>query len=121
MHLSIKCRDFCNFGANYIHAELLKSVCFVFCVIIMVIPSVLCFSSFLTISYRFPWCFRMSPLVFLRFPRVFLLIPPIPILDFAHLKHDVNHLHIIGTGVQPEIFQGREGSAELGQFDKNFC
>ena len=33
------------------------------------------FPSFLTISYRFPWCYRMFPLVFLRFPRVFLLFP----------------------------------------------
>ena len=35
----------------------------------------LCFPSFLTISYRFPWCFSMFPLVFLQFPRVFLLLP----------------------------------------------
>ena len=35
----------------------------------------LCFPSFLNISYRFPWCFGMFPLVFLRFPRVFLLFP----------------------------------------------
>ena len=48
---------------------------FVFCVIIMVISSMICFSSFLTISYRFPWCFGMFPLVFLQFRRVFLLFP----------------------------------------------
>ena len=41
------------------------------------------FPQFLTISYRFPWCFCMFPLVFLRFCRVFLLFPPFPILDFA--------------------------------------
>ena len=44
--------------------------------------------SFLTIPYRFPWCFRMFPLVFLRFPRLFLLSPvsvsPFLILDFAN-------------------------------------
>ena len=31
------------------------------------------FPYFLTVSYRFPWCFRIFPLVFLRFPWVFLL------------------------------------------------
>ena len=41
----------------------------------MTIPSMLRFPSFLTISYRFPWCFHMFPLVFLRFS-VFLLFPP---------------------------------------------
>ena len=40
-----------------------------------VIPSMLCFLSFLTISYRFPWCFRIFPLVCLRFLRVFLQLP----------------------------------------------
>ena len=48
---------------------------FVFQVIIIAIPSMLRFPSFLTISYRFPWCFHMFPLVFLRFS-VFLLFPP---------------------------------------------
>ena len=52
---------------------MLKPVRFVFCMIIMVIPSMLCFPSFLTISCRFPWCFARFPLVFLRFPQVFLL------------------------------------------------
>ena len=33
------------------------------------------FPSFLTISYRFSWCFRMLLLEFLRFPQVFLLFP----------------------------------------------
>ena len=51
---------------------MLKPVRFVFCVSIMVIPSLICFPSFLTISYCFPWCFRLFFLVFLRFPRVFL-------------------------------------------------
>ena len=41
----------------------------------MVIPSMLCFLGFLTVSYRFPWCFRMFPPMFLRFPSVFLLFP----------------------------------------------
>ena len=40
-----------------------------------VIPSMLCFLSFLIISYRFPWCFRIFPLVCLRFLRVFLQLP----------------------------------------------
>ena len=35
----------------------------------------LCFPSFLTITYHFPWCFCMFPLVFLRFRWVILLIP----------------------------------------------
>ena len=51
---------------------------FVFCVIILVISLMICFSSFLTISYRFPWCFGMFrhfPLVFIQFRRVFLLFP----------------------------------------------
>ena len=51
---------------------MLKPVRFVFCVSIMVILSLICFPSFLTISYCFPWCFRLFFLVFLRFPRVFL-------------------------------------------------
>ena len=33
------------------------------------------FPSFLFISYRLPWCFRMFPLVLLRVPWVFLLCP----------------------------------------------
>ena len=36
----------------------------------MVIPLILCFSSFLTVSYSFPWCFRMFPPLFLRFLQV---------------------------------------------------
>ena len=35
----------------------------------------LCFPGFLTVSHRFPWCFRMFPPAFLRFPLVFLLFP----------------------------------------------
>ena len=89
MYLIIKCREFCNFRANWIHTDLLKAVRFVFCVIILVIPSMLCFPSFLTISYRFPWCFRMFPLVFLRFPWVFLLfsLGVFPVFYFRFSKH----------------------------------
>ena len=36
-------------------------------VINMEIPSMLCFLHFLTVSCRFPWCFRMFPSVFLGF------------------------------------------------------
>ena len=54
---------------------MLKPVHFVFWVIIMVNPLILCFPSFLTITYHFPWCFCIFPLVFLRFPWVILLIP----------------------------------------------
>ena len=54
---------------------LLKPVRFIFCVIVTVIPSTTCFSSFLTISCRFPWCFCMFSLVFIRFPCVFLQFP----------------------------------------------
>ena len=45
----------------------------VFRVIIMAILLMLCFPSFLTISYRFQWCYCMFLLMFLRFPHVFLL------------------------------------------------
>ena len=52
----------------------------------------LCCPGFLTVSYRFPWCFRMFPPAFLRFPLVFLLFPlgvsPVSILYFA-LFHKV--------------------------------
>ena len=41
-------------------------------VIIMVIPSMLCFPGFLTAFLRFPWCFRRFLPVFLRFSLVFL-------------------------------------------------
>ena len=41
----------------------------------MVIPSMLCFSNFLTNFYRFPCCFRMFLLVFLQLLWVFLLFP----------------------------------------------
>ena len=41
----------------------------------MVIPSILCFSGFVTVSYRFPWCFHMFSMVYLRFPLVFLRFP----------------------------------------------
>ena len=55
--------------------------------IIMVIPSKLCFSIFLIISYNFPWCFRMFPIVSLWFLQVFLLFPLSfsPTLNFAIL------------------------------------
>ena len=56
---------------------------FVFCVIMMVISSMICFSSFLTISYRFPWCFGMFPLVFIQFRRVLLLFP----LSASHVSY----------------------------------
>ena len=89
MHLNINCQEFCNFGANYIHAELLKLVYFVFCMIIMAIPSMICFPSFLNISCHIPWCFRMFPPVFLRFPQVFLLFPlivsPVSYFGFCSL------------------------------------
>ena len=62
-----------------------KNACFVFYVIIMVITSMLCFSSFLTISYRFPWCSRMFFLLFLRFPWVFLLCFPCFLFRFCNL------------------------------------
>ena len=66
---------------------MLKPVRFVFCVIIMEICSILYFSSFVTISYHFPWYFHMLPLVFLRFPRVFLLfllsVPPVSYFRFC--------------------------------------
>ena len=72
---------------------MLKPVCFVFCVIIMVIPSMLCFPSFLTISYRFHWCFRMFPLVILRFRWVFLLFPlsvsPVSYFRFCDLYYAI--------------------------------
>ena len=72
-----------------IHADLLKPVHFIFCVIIMVIPSMICFPSFLTISYRFQCCFCMFPLVFLPFPREFLLFPftVSPIFYFRFCVH----------------------------------
>ena len=58
-----------------------------FCVIITVIPSMLCFPSFLIISYRFSWFFRCFHECFYdflgcfhSFPSVF---PPFSVLDFA--------------------------------------
>ena len=90
------CRDFYNFGANQRHAELLKPVRFVFYMIIIAIPSMLCFLSFLTIFYRFTWCFHMFPLVFLLFFGFFYSFPsvfhPFSILDFA-ISEDVNLEH----------------------------
>ena len=44
-------------------------------VIIRVIPSMLCFPGFLTVSYRFPWCFHMLHPVFRRFLRCFYGLP----------------------------------------------
>lgn len=41
----------------------------------MMILSMLCFPGFLTVSYRFPWCFHMFLLVFLWIPLVFPLFP----------------------------------------------
>ena len=55
-----------------LNIELLKPLHFVFCVIIIVILSMLCFSSFLAISYyMFPLVFLWSPWVLLRFPLSF--------------------------------------------------
>ena len=62
--------------ANSTHAELLKPVRFVFCKIIMVIPSMLCFLSFLNISYRFKYVSHVSPSVLFTFwPQMCLRIP----------------------------------------------
>ena len=66
---------FLQFWCKLNTREILKTCPFHFLVIIMVISSILCFRSFLTISYSFPWCFCMFPLMFLRFSRVFLLFP----------------------------------------------
>ena len=43
--------------------------------IVIVIPSMLWFPGFLTVSLRFPWYFRMFLPVFLRFPSVILPLP----------------------------------------------
>ena len=72
---------------------MLKPVRFVFFVIIMVIPGILCFLSFLTISYRFPWCFPMFPLVFLQFPQVFLLFP-LSVSPVSYFRFCVCSLHL---------------------------
>ena len=70
--------------------ELLKPVCFVFYMIITVIPLMLCLASFLNISYHLPWCFHMFPLVVLQFPQVFVQFPSVfplfTILDFRILE-----------------------------------
>ena len=50
--------------------------------------SVIVMSPQFSVFNRFPWCFHMVPLAFLRFPRVFLLIRVsvalFPNLDFAY-------------------------------------
>ena len=56
------------------------------CVIITVIPSMLCFLSFQNISYRFLWCFQMLLLVLLRLLRVFLLSSPIAYFRYCDLQ-----------------------------------
>ena len=43
--------------------------------IIQVIPSTLCFSGFLAVSYRFPWCFGMLLPLFPRFLSLLFLFP----------------------------------------------
>ena len=92
MYFSIKFWEFCNFGANQIYTELLKPARFVFCIIILVITSMLCFSSFLTISYCFLLCFQIFPFLFLQFPWVFLLFPfsfsPVTYFRFCNLNSD---------------------------------
>ena len=102
-----------QFWCKFIHAELLKPVRFVFCVIIIVIPSMLRFPSFQTISYHFPWCFRMFLLVFVQFLQVFLLFPlsvsPVSFLDFVicmyciqvyvHISMCIVHIFTIYIGV----------------------
>ena len=70
-----KMSEILQFWCKLNTSRILNPVRFAFCVIIIVIPSMICFPSFLTISYCFPSCFRMFPLVFLRFPWVFLLFP----------------------------------------------
>ena len=57
-----------------------------------VIPSMLCFPSFLTISYRFSWYFLMFPLVFLRFPRVFLQFP-FNVSPVSYFRFRVQRIH----------------------------
>ena len=49
-------------------------------VINMEIPSMLCFLDFLTVSCRFPWCFRMFPSVFLGFSGT---VSPVSYLRFC--------------------------------------
>lgn len=79
---------------------MLRPVSFVFCVIIVMIPSMLCLPIFLTISHRFPWCFSMFPLAFLQFPRMLLPFPLsvslVSFLGFA-IHSIANNLYLKGT------------------------
>ena len=73
-----------DFGANEIHAELLKpELLKPFCMIIIMIPLMLCFPNFLTfvtVSHGVSKVFLQFLWVFYCFPSVF---PLIPILDFV--------------------------------------
>ena len=65
--------------------------------------------SFLTISYRFPWCFHTFPLLFLRFPRVFLLFPlsvfPVSYFRLCDLQliHQVSTIRLLQSGFKTII------------------
>ena len=85
------CWELLLFGfLSHLVTSFLAAVYFVFCVTIMVILSMLCFPSFLTISHSFPLCFRMFLLVFVWFLSVFRLFssvfPTFPVFDFAVKK-----------------------------------
>ena len=76
MYLNMKWQDF---GANEIHAELLKpELLKPFCMIIIMIPLML-FPQFPNLCYCFPWCFQSVSTISLGF----LLFPLILILDFV--------------------------------------
>ena len=66
---------FLKFWCKLNTRRIFKTCPFRFCMIKMMIPSMFCSPSLLTISYRFSWCFHMYPLVFLQFPWMFPLFP----------------------------------------------
>ena len=70
-----KISRFLKFWCKLNTRRIFKTCPFRFCMIKIMIPSMLSSPNFLTISYRFPWCFHMFPLAFLRFPWMFLLFP----------------------------------------------
>ena len=93
----------CKLNARYINVyTIVKPFRFVFCVIIMAIPSIKCFPSFLTISYRshgvsacFSWCFYNFLGCFYCFPSVF---PPVSYFRFwsrCNPQRLINDLHVI--------------------------
>ena len=86
-------------------------------VIIMVLPSILCFPGFLTVSYRFPWCLRMFLPVFLRFPSIFSPFPcSVSLVSYFRFCDDIKQKYVNASQTAYSVYNRFQQSPVLFLF-----